>query len=768
MTRQLLLLPLLFLGILQSHAQYDQPLGSWQSHLPQQIAKEITQSDEYIFYATQWSIVRLDKDTYNPRYFSKVDGLSETGITEVVYDDKNEQLVIIYTNGSIDFLQEDNSVINVGDFAQNPTYPEKTVNKAIITDDGKILYGTRFGILAQRSDNYLFEFTTNMGLNVVELAQQGDIIYAATEEGIYQFIDDGVKNPADFTNWTIQDGEVGLPAIYEARDIEIFKDKVYTLIEDEVFVLDGEWKVFYIPDEGFEILSISAEKQNLVIATRENSKNSKAVLYDGENFGELLGCGNSIRDAIEIGNKKLAFADNWHGFRVLDADGTCRLLELNSPYSSKAREIRIKDSEPYIASGGINENFLFDTNKDGFFIKRDGQWINYNGNSTPEIIENTMENMAVVQPHPTKDIVYAGAFPGGVLEINNETGEKKVYNSTNSPLKGTIEALYIERIPDMKFDDEENLWVTNYNAENSLHVLTGPDEWHSFSFGGTRNLGTMEFDDFGNIWIQLGGSNGGVMVFDYNGTIEDTSDDQVKFLRSNNSAITNNRILSLANDLDGEMWVGTQSGPVIFECGNIMQNDNCFGSIRKVLQDSIPAPLLETEAITTIAIDGANRKWMGSPTGIYVQSADGETQVERYTVENSPLFDNNIIDLSYDGELGEMYIATNKGVQSIRIDATSAKKFFDNSKLYAFPNPVRPEWDGPIAIQGLARDANVKITDTQGRLVFETTANGGLATWDGRDYNGNRAESGVYTVFATYTKNLDDLATETTKILIVR
>ncbi len=769
MIQKLLVVIVLLGSIFSLDAQYNKPLYSWESMLPQQIVKEITQSDDYIYYATSWSVVRLDKETYNPRFYSKVEGLSSTGISEVVYDNTNNQLVIVYTSGMIDFLQEDNSVIAVGDFAQNPTYPEKTVNKAIVTDDGKILYGTRFGIVAQRSDNYLFDFTTNMELNVLEIAQNGATIYAATEEGIYRFDDDGVKNPGDFTNWIIQDGEVGLPAIYEANDIEFHKDMVYAVIEDEVYVFDGvEWKLFFVPDENFEILSISAEKEHLVITTRENSSNSKTVLYDGVNFSEIVGCGNSIRDAIEISNKKIAFADNWHGVRVLDAEGNCRVYALNSPYSFKAREIRIKDGNPYVGSGGINENFLFDTNKAGFYVQTDGSWKNYNGNTSSEIDEFNLLNFVVVEPHPTKDIFYAAAFPGGILEINNETGVNEVYYSKNSPLKGTNEVPDIERVSDLRFDEDENLWVTNYNADSALHVLTNEGIWYSYTFPGTRNLGMMEFDDFGHLWIQLGGSNGGVLVVNFLGTITDPNEFEIRIFNSGNSAITNNRILSLAKDLDGEMWVGTQSGPVIFECGDVFQNTNCFGSIRKVLQDSIPAPLLETEAINTIAIDGANRKWLGSPTGIYVQSADGETQVARYTESDSPLFDNNVIDLSYDAEFGEMYIATNKGVQSIRIDATGATRNFSKSNLYTFPNPVRPEYDGPIAIQGLARDANVKITDVRGRLVFETQANGGMAIWDGRDYNGKKAESGVYTVFATYTKDIDNLATETTKILIVR
>ncbi len=766
MDRQLSVLFFLLLVITTVHAQYNKELYAWESHLPQQIVMEVAQSSENIYYATQFSIVKIDKETYNPTYISKIEGLSETGITEVAYDDQNEQLVIVYDNGMIDFLQEDGTVIAVGDFSQNPTYPDKTVNKAIITDNGQVLYGTRFGVIAQRTDDYFFDYTTNMELNVLELAQQGSTIFAATEEGLYRYDEDELKNPGDFTNWVFQDNTVGLSILYEATDVEFYKDKTYAVVDNELYVLEDSWQVLYIPEEDFEIASISAEGNHLVLSVKNGSSNSKVVFYDGSNFSELTGCGNSIRDVIEIGNKQVVFADNWHGFRVLD-ESNCINLFLNSPYSFKAKEIRVKEGTPYIASGGINENFLFDNNRDGFFVRKDRDWTNYNGNTVSEIKQYSMINMVVVEPHPTQDKLYAGAFPGGILEIDNETGQRQVFNSDNSPILGPLGFEEIERVSDIKFDEDGNMWVTNYSAEEPLHVYTPEGIWHSFSFNGTTTLGALVFDDFGNVWIQVGGANGGVLVFDHQGTIADPTDDEFKILKSSNTAITNNRILSLAVDLDGEIWVGTQSGPVIFECGDVFETE-CFGSIRKVLQDSIPAPLLQTEAITSIVVDGANRKWLGSSTGIYVQSPDGETQVERYTKDNSFLFDNNIIDLAYDAELGEVYIASNKGVQSIRIDATGASQFFSSSNLYTYPNPVRPEWNGPIAIQGLARDANVKITDTQGRLVFETTANGGTAIWDGRDYNGQEAASGVYTVFATYTLDVSDLRTETTKILIVR
>jgi len=292
-----------------------------------------------------------------------------------------------------------------------------------------------------------------------------------------------------------------------------------------------------------------------------------------------------------------------------------------------------------------------------------------------------MINFVVAQPHPSKNLLYAGAFPGGLIEINEDTGESTVYRYGNSPLEGTSGALNLVRLVEIQFDENENLWVVTYNAEEPLHVMTPQGIWHSFSFGNIRNLGAMEIDDHGKLWFQLAGSNGGVLVFDYGDNIADPGDDDFIKLNSSNTEITNNRILSLKKDLDGDMWVGTLNGPVVFECGNIFPEKNCRGSIRKVLQDSIPAPLLATEAITTIAVDGANRKWLGSGTGIYVQDANGDQQELRITVDNSPLFDNNIIDLEYDPILGEMYVGTIKGVQSLRIDATGATEFFNTGKL---------------------------------------------------------------------------------------
>ena len=757
-----------FTGILTG--QYNKPIGSWESHLPQQRALQITQSDSHIFYSTLWSIVRVEKEEKLGRYFSKIEGLSETGIATIAYDKVKDQLIIAYTNGSLDFLQADGTVITISDFKQNVTFPDKTINKIVITDNRRALFATRFGIVAQNLDTYLFDFTTTMELEVFEIAQKDNKIYAATSEGIYRLTETENIIPGDFTLWDFLDGDVGLPAIYECRDIEIFNNDLYAIVDNQIYRSQNEeWTLLQEEVEDSDYIFISAESAHVLIGSRGSSGTTlDAYNNAGEQVISTVCCSNSMIDAIESNTGEIWYADNWHGLRnQAGLNEPCGKIFYNSPYSQRVREIRIKDSDTYVSSGGINNDFLFDSNKNGFYIQKDRDWYNYNGNTISEINQNSMVNFVVVQPHPSKNIIYAGAFPGGLLEINEDTNEKVVYDEQNSNLKGTPTAPDLVRLVEIQFDDDENMWVVTYNAEEPLHVMTPQGIWHSFNFGNIRNLGAIEFDDFGKLWIQLAAKDGGVLVFDHGGTIADPTDDDFIRFTNGNSELTTNRILSLKKDLDGDMWIGTLNGPVIFECGDVFPAKDCRGSIRKVLEDSIPAPLLATEAITTIAIDGANRKWLGSGTGIYVQSPNGNEQVMRYTVDNSLLFDNSIIDLEYDPVLGEMYIGTVKGVQSVRIDATGATEFFSKSNMYTFPNPVRPDWKGPIAIQGLAEDANVKITDIQGRLVHESTANGGLLTWNGLDYSGRRAKAGVYVVYATYTKDLDDIRTETTKFVIM-
>ena len=300
-------------------------------------------------------------------------------------------------------------------------------------------------------------------------------------------------------------------------------------------------------------------------------------------------------------------------------------------------------------------------------------------------------------------------------------------------------------------------------------VLTDEGEWHSFP-APASNLGQLAIDRDGFKWAIITSTSQGILVFDDNGTFEDTSDDRTRIISTSNSNLPDNEIFSIEADKDGDIWVGTVDGVIVFECGqSVFDADICTGNLRIVEEnfvDDETENLLKGERVNAIGIDGGNRKWFGTSNGIFVQDANGTENIAFFDESNSPLLDNNIIDIAFDDETGVVYIGTDRGVISMRGEAIRGNMLNDE-KIYAFPNPVHPDYDGPIAIKGLAMNANVKITDVSGALIFEGRSLGGQIIWDGRDYNGRKASTGVYLVFSTADNTLNPSAA-TTKILFIK
>jgi hypothetical protein len=256
------------------------------------------------------------------------------------------------------------------------------------------------------------------------------------------------------------------------------------------------------------------------------------------------------------------------------------------------------------------------------------------------------------------------------------------------------------------------------------------------------------------------------LVYNQGSSIEDPKDDKVRFINRNNSLLTGNRVNAVVIDLDGAVWVGTDQGPVVFDCGDPFQDISCKGSTRPVLVDGIPSLLLRDEDILCMEVDGANRKWFGTRNGIFVQSPDGTEKIAQFNTENAPLLNNKIIDLAFNAITGDMMIVSSSGIQTYRTFTTGGQRTH-GSNVTVFPNPVRPDYEGEIFIKGLVRDANVKITDVNGRLIYETKALGGQAIWNGRDYNGVKAATGVYLVFSANENTSQDIDAYVTKVLIV-
>lgn len=746
-------------------SQSDIPLNQWESYLPYQNVRFIEESNDRVLFATEWSILSYNPNENSFDYLSKVEGLSDIGISRIAYDSFNDQLIIAYRNSNMDILSG-TDVFNKSDIKENGTLTgDRSINDIHIANEEFLYLSTAFGIVEQNLKNLEFGPTIFTNSIVYQIANQGSILYAATEDGIY-FVDiDQSINIADFSTWSLMDTMADLPLVYPCENIIQSGNTIYAVVDNQLKKLvQGVFEDIYEIPNGFvpRFLRENGDVFSLGIYDEEFTSH---VLYFDDN-GSLIrdfdGCNNLTTDALQTKAGRIYLGDEWNEIRCADdIQADCKRIVLNTPNTHEVSDIELDEDEIYIATGGVSDAYTSLDSRQGFYVYKEKDWETYSESRYSPIKDENFLNFYKVLKHPSEDLLYIGSYFGGLMELDLNTNESNFYHKDNSALQGTIGNENRTRVAGMAFDDSKNLWMTNFGAPEPLVVFLNGGGELSFPVVSSRNLADIAIDQSGLIWAVVAGNPGGILVYDPGELPQDPSDDGgQRFI--NLGVIVN----TIEVDKDGDVWVGTAEGPYIFECGASAIDNDCQGTQRKVLQDSIAAFLLQTENIRSIEIDGANRKWFGTRNGIFVQSPDGEEQIFNFDVDNSPLFDNSVNALRFNGKTGEMFIGTNKGVQSIRTESLDGNARHAQ-EVYAFPNPVRSDYTGPIAIKGLANDAEVKITDINGKLIYETDALGGQAIWNGNDYNGRRAASGVYLVFSSSTESFDSPDSYVTKILLV-
>ncbi|MBC8314228.1 MAG: T9SS type A sorting domain-containing protein [Bacteroidetes bacterium] len=222
-------------------------------------------------------------------------------------------------------------------------------------------------------------------------------------------------------------------------------------------------------------------------------------------------------------------------------------------------------------------------------------------------------------------------------------------------------------------------------------------------------------------------------------------------------------VFAITEDKDGEIWIGTEKGVAVFYSPeNVFTGQNFDAQRILVEYGGYYQYLLENEIVTAIAVDGSNRKWIGTDrSGVFLFSEDGTQEIHHFTEDNSALFSNRITSLTINAN-GDVFMGTDKGVISYRGSATEGGEIHED--VYAFPNPVKNGYDGYIGIKGLVTNAQIRITDVGGRIVYSTKAEGGQAIWNGRNLSGKRVKSGVYLVFSSDEKGKEKVVT---KILFI-
>ncbi|HLP92849.1 MAG TPA: hypothetical protein VK168_02390 [Saprospiraceae bacterium] len=750
-------------------------IGEWRQHLPWQRARYVTQSQDYVYFSTEWALVELDKVDRSTRFVTKVEGLSDVGISLVRYNSASQLVVITYTNSNIDlYYPGDESVINLPIIQKNPNIVGDKQIYNVFFDGKQAFFACGFGVLKFDLQQTEAVYTVFTNIPVRSFARYNGYLWAGTEDGLFRLPENDV-NPADFSRWEEMTESSGFISSASYNEMCIWNGQLWLGVDKKLLRYDGANVVEVGSHPQRSVKYLSAEGSGMLAGWGDPNNFGLGVIeyFETPDFKyEIQGsCSAELPlFGIEDGTKEFWLADLTDKFRYLDLNaGTCDQFKFASPYAHRSSEIAFSsDGTTYVATPGPAPNLGVVGYRDGVYRFKNGVWNDWSERTVPEIVdgEESYKDLWKVVVRPSDNHVFTGSWLGGLLEFDEEDNYVRRYSKNNSILQNAGNSGENRTaIGGLAFDQDENLWISNYGANSPIAVLKPDGTLLNFTGAPANNLLQVAVDQNGYKWFVIAFS-AGILVYDSGSDLESESDDRYRVITTANSVLPTNFINCISVDLDGDVWVGTQQGAVSFECGANVFDEDCKGRRRIVNVDGFNGYLLETEDVKSIAIDGANQKWFGTTNGVFVQSPDALTQIARYTNTNSPLFDNAITDIAVNPVTGEAWIGTEKGLVSLRTGATEGGKV-NRPGAYAYPNPVQPGYDGPIAIYGLARDANIKVTDTAGHLVYEGKALGGQAVWNGKDYLGRRVASGVYMIYATSQASFDEPDAIVTKLVFL-
>ncbi|UCH14353.1 MAG: T9SS type A sorting domain-containing protein [Bacteroidales bacterium] len=740
------------------------PSGTWRDHLPYTNALQVAEVGNKIYCSTDGGLFSINKGDNSLQKYSKVSGLSDVEISSINYSENTNTIIIAYVNGNIDLIRND-SIINIPDIKMKLITGDKQIYSILFIDNIAYL-ATGFGIVAldinrkEIKDTYQFGEAGSQ-ITVNDLTSDGEYIFAATNQGIYRA---SINSPnlVDYNYWS---RITNVPiADYKYSFITYFSDMLFACYKNPATEYDN---IILIREDSWE--NWGGVSEHYYYLGSHNNKLIIVDLYKANAYDTQFNRTQYVQHpSTYLAKHAMVDKDNILWVATLNdgllksESGNIEIIAPNGPAYKDVGSLTYESGHLWV--GGGNEATQWDYKGAYAFI--DEKWENYNKKSITEL--EGFPNISEVAIDPSNpDHVYGGSYGYGIVEFNG--GEvQEIFDEEDGilqPIEGYGHGFI--RVMGMDYDENRDLWITLNLVENPVYVIRSDGEWENLNFTSdifginTRITGLL-VTSFNQVWLLL--DRDGIFAFreNSNGTISEKF-----FTIKNQDGELIERVYSAVEDLDGNIWVGTNKGPVVYyNPSNIFEEQVITGFQIQIPRNdgtNLADLLLENEVINTIAVDGANRKWFGTETsGVFLMSEDGKEEIHSFNEDNSPLFSNKVASIAINQDNGEIFFGTDKGVLSFMGQAVAGNEDFNN--VYVYPNPVRENYEGDITITGLVTNANVKITDISGNIVFETTALGGQAIWDGRNFTGNRVHTGVYLVFCT---NEDGSKTYVTKLLFI-
>ena len=757
---------LYFLLLLFIQMGFAQSNLSWQGYFSYNEIKDVSESATAVFAASENALFSKNLGTNVIKTTNTIDGLSGQTISSVYHSATFNKTIVGYENGLLIVINEaDGSMLNVVDIINKQLPPNIKKINHFMEFEGIAYVSCDFGIVQFNLATLQFGDTYFIGDNGAEIrvnqtALFNGFIYAATNSGIRR-ANISNKNLIDYNQWeTITSGNWSSIAAFGT----------------DMFAINGTGYIhkFNSGSNSFiglivlsqPVLDMRATVNHLIVTTANSVYiyNNQMALIRQINTNQITDsnpiftCATIIGDAIFIGTK-----ENGLIVASLSSAVTFENITPIGPSRNNIFGLQTTTSALWTVYGDYTADYNpYPLDSYGISKFSTTGWLNI---PYEDVLGAQSMTRIIVNPNKENE-VYASSFFSGLLKIENDV-PTILYNQTNSGLESLtfLGPTYIDiRINGTAFDKSGNLWVTNSRVKNGLKVFRTNGQWQSYAMDvildspNDNNFGTMAIDRNGTKWLST--SRDGVVAFNESNT---------KFKKITTGSDTGNLpiadVRTVAIDNRNQLWIGTTKGlRVLPNVSSFQSEEQMTANPIIILEDNLAQELLFEQFITDIAVDGANNKWIGTAdSGIFLVSPNGQETKYHFTTSNSPLPSNVVNDVDINSATGEVFIATSKGLVSFKGTATAAND--DLSNAYVYPNPVRPEYQGTVKIAGLLDKANIKITDIEGNLVYETIAEGGTIEWDTTAFGKYKVASGVYMIFISAQ---DGVETKVKKVMIIR
>lgn len=741
----------------------------WKGYFSYNDVRDLSESETRIFAACETAIFSKQLTTNEIKTLNTVDGLSGQVISSIFHSTSTNRTFIGHENGLLIMVNDETGsislLVGIRDQASGIPPNKKKINH-IYEHNAKLYISCDFGLVEFKLTDFTFGDTfyispTGGQTEVLQTTVLNNQLYAITQNFGIRRADLSNPNLINFNAWEVFNNGFW-------SHITTFNNQIVAVNSNTIVYRFNENNPISIVSLNQPGIDLRGRGSNLIVTTA-----TRTYLFN-ESFGQTALISQSQISEIDsnftsstIINNTIFIGTENNGVLELSLSNLSQPLILlpQGPSRNNIFSISVTPSGTLWATYGDYTQFNNPYPLDSFGISKfsEEQWLNI---PYEELLGAKSIVRITVNPNDENQ-VYASSYFSGLLKLENDE-VVNLFNATNSGL----ESLFLPenptygpdiRIEQTAFDKNGNLWVSNGLIAKMIKVLKANGEWQSYDVSSVLSSFTsnnrMSVDKNGTKWLAT--LDEGVIAFNenYNNKIIKITEGQ------NEGNLPSSAVQAVTLDNRNQLWIGTRKGlRILSSVDRFINQDELTTSSIIINDDGLAQELLFGQFITDIAVDGSNNKWVGTAdSGVFLFSSNGQQTIYQFNSTNSPLPSNTINDIEINGNTGEVFIATARGMVSFK--GTSTRPNNNLKDVFVYPNPVRPGFEGTVKVSGLTSKANVKITDIEGNLVHEVISEGGTIEWDTKAFGKYKVASGVYMIFISTDDALD---TTVKKVMIIR